>query len=175
MNSESKHLVLLRHAQAEHGALRDVDRTLTIDGRHHAHIAGERLVAAMGVPDLVLCSTAVRTRQTWQLAAAGMGEISEPEVRYLEELYGADVTELLDVLRAVPESVTHLLVVGHEPVTSAVAHLLAGPGSEDAALHRVRTGISTAMAAVLAHEGPWSDLGPRSSVLTHLVSGREGG
>ncbi|SED91804.1 SixA phosphatase family protein [Ruania alba] len=176
MSSEPKRLVLLRHAQAEHGALRDVDRALSIDGRAHARLVGERLLASTGVPDLVLCSAAVRTRQTWQLVAVGMeGAADDVEVRHLDELYGADVTDMLDVLCAAPEAATRLLVVGHEPVTSAVAHLLAGPGSEDAATHRVRTGISTAMAALLTHDGSWSSLGRRSSVLTGLVSGRENG
>ncbi|WP_159622395.1 SixA phosphatase family protein [Ruania rhizosphaerae] len=176
MNSASKRLVLLRHAQAEHGALRDVDRALSLDGRAHARIVGERLAASGLVPDLVLCSVAVRTRQTWQLAAAGMAERAEgAEVRYLDELYEADLSDVLDAIRDVPEPTPTVLVVGHEPVTSAVAHLLAAPGSQEAALHRVRTGISTAMAAVLSPNVAWPDIGRRSCVLTELISGRESG
>ncbi|UFU04323.1 histidine phosphatase family protein [Ruania suaedae] len=176
MSSETKHLVLLRHAQADHGALRDVDRALSLDGRTHARIVGQQLAEAGLLPDLVLCSAAVRTRQTWQLAESGMAELGEGvEVRYLDELYQADVGDVLEAVRAVPETTGTVLVVGHEPVTSAVAHLLAGPGSQESAVHRVRTGVSTSMAVVLDHTAPWAALERRGCVLTSLISGRRDG
>ena len=166
-----KRLTLLRHAQADHNATHDVDRALTLSGRGDARTIGERLHEAGVVPQLVLCSTATRARQTWQLAANAYGEAAETiAVHYLDVLYGADLEELVTLLQGLPEETTDVLVVGHEPVSSAVAHHLAGPSSQEAAALRVRTGLSTATAALLSYHGPWQRLGRHGAVLTALAT-----
>ena len=59
-------LVILRHAKAERPAeLADADRPLTQRGHADAAAAGAWLAARGYRPDLVLCSPAKRTRQTW--------------------------------------------------------------------------------------------------------------
>lgn len=167
-----RRLMLLRHALAEPGGNgADFDRPLSIVGRRQSTVVGERLLEYDAIPQVVLCSAATRTRQTWQLAAAALGERAEAiEVRYLEELYGADEDEVVEVLRALAPEVTGVLVVGHEPVMSAVARLLAGPRSQEEALVRVRTGISTATVAFLETARAWSALTARSAVLRGLVT-----
>ena len=173
LEAETKRLTLLRHAQAEHHATHDVDRTLTVGGRADAHAIGERLRESAIVPQLVLCSSAARARQTWELAANAYGDGAEAiEVQYLDLLYGADLEEVLDLLHGVGEEVSEVLVVGHEPVTSAVAHYLAGPSSQEAAALRVRTGMSTATAALLSYRGPWARLDRHGAVLTALATCR---
>ena len=173
LEDETKHLTLLRHAQAEHHATHDVDRTLTLDGRGDARAIGQRLQESAVVPQLVLCSSATRARQTWELAANAYGTDAEAiDIQYLDLLYGADLEEVLDLLHGVSEEVTDVLVVGHEPVTSAVAHYLAGPSSQEEAALRVRTGMSTATAALLSHRGPWARLERHGAVLTALATCR---
>src|SRR5690625_1605246 len=161
-------LVLLRHAKAEpHGSGgADFDRPLSLRGRHQAGGLGGLLTAHDAVPQVVLCSAAVRAAQTWQLAAVGLPE--GIEVAQREDMYGADADELLDLLHAVPDRATRVLVVGHEPVISHLARVLAGPGSEDAAMHRVGAGMSTAMCAFLQVDQPWAELERRGAVLTGL-------
>ena len=64
-------LVLLRHAKAERGLdVPDAQRPLTVHGRRQSAEVGTALAAAGLVPDLVLCSSSVRTRQTWELVEA---------------------------------------------------------------------------------------------------------
>ena len=83
-------LVLLRHAKAEHGLdVPDHDRPLTLRGRRQSAEVGTALAEAGLVPDLVLCSSSVRTRQTWELARGPLG--AEPEVVFSDELYDAGV------------------------------------------------------------------------------------
>lgn len=173
LEAPTKRLTLLRHAQAEHHATHDVDRALTLDGRADARAIGQRLQESGITPQLVLCSTAIRARQTWELAANAYGEVAEAiDTQYLDLLYGADLEEILDVLHGVSEEVSDVLVVGHEPVTSAVAHYLAGPSSQEAAALRVRTGMSTATAALLSYRGPWPRLDRHGAVLTALATCR---
>ncbi|TDE90310.1 histidine phosphatase family protein [Occultella glacieicola] len=170
-----RHLILLRHAQAEQSATTDYDRVLTVTGRAQATVVGQRILERDVVPDLVLCSAAVRAKQTWQLAATALGDAADAvTVTYSEDLYSADVDEVLDLLRAVSPEVGRVLVVGHEPVLSGTAHRLAGPKSQESAALRVRTGISTATAAFLEFRAPWSTLTDRAAVLTGLSTAPTG-
>lgn len=118
------------------------------------------------VPDRVLVSAAVRTKQTWELLAGGLD--SEPTtVSFHEELYVAGVQ---DVLQLVAEQDSHtILVVGHEPTMSAVAEQLAGEGSDSDAYNQVRLGVGTATLCVLESDLPFAQWTARSVALTHVL------
>src|SRR4051812_21010657 len=78
-------LVLLRHAKAEHPAEgSDFDRRLTTRGLADATAAGAWLASSQLSPDLVLCSPATRTRETWSSVSAAL---ARPEVRFEQSLY----------------------------------------------------------------------------------------
>jgi len=160
-------LLLLRHAKAEHGLdVPDVQRPLTSHGRRQSAEVGVQLVAAGLVPDLVLCSSSVRTRQTWQLAQATLH--AEPEVTFADELYDAGVDQVLDAVRAADEAAGVVLVVGHEPAMSRTAGALAGLGSDEATYARIQLGVPTASWSVLKLTGAWSDLARGGARLERL-------
>ncbi|PWD49541.1 phosphohistidine phosphatase [Serinibacter arcticus] len=163
--TEPRTLVLLRHAKAEGFAGSDEARPLAVAGRRQATAVGQALQASGPVPDAALVSSAVRTRQTWELLASGLTAPPEPEL--LDDLYDATARSALDLVRHVEPDVRTLLVVGHEPVMSSLALLLAGPGSID--LHQVSAGIPTATRCVLTLEGPWAELGRQGAALTAVV------
>jgi phosphohistidine phosphatase len=160
-------LVLLRHAKAETpGELPDFDRRLTTVGESDADAAGAWLADQRLRPDLVLCSPAARTRQTWQgvsiALAQGLPTSGAPEVRYENGLYEGGRTEVLDLLRAVPEDVRTVLVVGHNPTVSDVSILLIPDDQYDGNAIQLKTsGL-----AVHRSEAPWSATEPGSM---HLV------
>ncbi len=163
----SRQLLLLRHAKAEHPDLiADIQRPLSLVGRRQSTRVGAGLAAEELVPDLVLCSSSVRTRQTWDLVRSSLG--ADPEVRYLDDLYYAGSQALLDLARAVPEDVRTLLVVGHEPTMSQAAVLLAGPDSDTATLARVRVGVPTASWSLL-DVGDWAALEGGAGTLRRLA------
>lgn len=163
----SHRLVLLRHAKAEHGlSVADHERPLTLRGRRQSGQVGTDMAAAGVVPDLVLCSSSVRTRQTWELLAATLG--ASPEVRVSDELYDARVEDVLTAVRAADEATATVLVVGHEPTMSATARALAGLGSDEATSARVQAGVPTAAWIVLAPTGPWSSVAPGGARLLSL-------
>ena len=165
-------LVLLRHAKAEHELdVPDAQRPLTVRGRRQSAEVGAALAAAGLVPDLVLCSSSVRTRQTWELAKATLGV--EPPVTVSDELYDAGVDQVLAAVRAADEAAGVVLVVGHEPAMSRTASALAGLGSDDAVYARIQLGVPTASWSVLTLTGAWADLkrgGGRLIRLTGPVS-----
>lgn len=169
----TRQLTLLRHAQAEShtGPGADFDRALSLVGRRQCHVVANRLLEHGVLPQVVLCSAATRARQTWKLIASALGEAADDiDVRYLEDLYGADAGEVIELVRGLDDDVSSVLVVGHEPVMSAVAHKLAGPHSQESAALRVRTGISTATLAFLEVHSPWTALKPRAARLTGLAT-----
>jgi phosphohistidine phosphatase len=152
-------LVLLRHAKAEHpnGYPQDIDRPLSSRGRADAAAAGRWLVEAGLVPELVLCSSAVRTRETWRSAAETVGEIP---IVYEPRLYLAGVPDALDLIQETDASVSVLLVIGHNPTLSALSATLDPDGGD---------GLRTAGIAVHRLTGTWQ---VRSAPLTHSHTAR---
>ena len=164
----SRNLILLRHAKAEHPErMEDIQRPLSLVGRRQAALVGASLAAAEMVPDLVLCSSSVRTRQTWELARSTLG--ATPEVTFVEAIYYAGSRDLLETLQAVSDDVRTLLVVGHEPTMSHVAAGLAGASSDPTTLARVRVGVPTASWSLLTVDTPWSELSAGGADLRRLT------
>ncbi|WEO98758.1 histidine phosphatase family protein [Streptomyces sp. FXJ1.172] len=163
-----RRLVLLRHAKsAWPEGVEDHRRPLAARGLRDAPAAGRTLAEADCLPDLALCSTAVRARRTWELASAEWG--TPPPVRYDQRLYAAGVADLLEVVREVPSEVETLLLVGHNPGLEELVLELAGDGLDDT-LERVRTKFPTAAIAVLTWHGTgWSALVPGAALLTWVT------
>jgi phosphohistidine phosphatase len=116
-------LYLLRHAKSswKDGSLDDHDRPLAGRGRKASKAIGRYLRDHDIEPELVLCSSAKRARQTLErLGPAGVDAHIEPE------LYGAGAHELLERLHAVPEAVASVMLIGHNPGMQQLAYMLAG-------------------------------------------------
>lgn len=176
-------LVVLRHAKSAWPPdVPDHERPLAKRGRRDAPAAGRQLLAYGCVPDLVLCSTARRTRETWDLVVPELG--GRPDVVFEPRVYGASAAELLDVLREVPEQRRTVLLIGHQPGVQDVVLSLAeeaagvaegeaeregGEGGSEEALARVRAKFPTSGVAVLALSGAWADLAAGSATLTDFA------
>jgi phosphohistidine phosphatase len=167
-------LILLRHAKAEVPADEpDYERRLTRRGETDADAAGAWLADERLHPDLVLCSPATRTRQTWQGVSIAMAQARDdggaPEVRYEKDLYWGGRTEVFDLLRAVPDSVGTVLIVGHNPTMSEVSGLLL----PDADFTGGTVELKTAGLAVHRFDGPWSAAEPGAMPLVerHVARG----
>jgi phosphohistidine phosphatase len=121
-------LHLLRHAKSswdDDGD--DHERPLNRRGRDAARLIGEGLPKAIGGLDLVLCSSALRTRETAELALAGFG--NGLEILYEDALYLASQIQLMQRLRHIDEGAGAVLVIGHNPGLHELAIALAAPTS----------------------------------------------
>lgn len=155
-------LVLLRHAKSSwEGDLDDVDRPLNARGRRDADAAGRWLAQHVGAPDLVLCSIAARTRETWaRVSAAGGDALTAAPVRFVDAIYQARPDTLLDQVQALPEATGTTLLVGHAPGLPDLAERLDAGGGP------ARLGdFTTSAVAVFDLDGPWAETGPRSASL----------
>jgi phosphohistidine phosphatase len=133
------------------------------------------------MPDRVLCSTARRARETWQLAETGLG--ATPPVTFEDRVYQASAAGLLDLIRRTPSEARTLVLVGHDPAVQELVLMLArtapDPASGPAAgamppgvLDRIRAKFPTAAIAILEFAGTWAQLGPGRARLTGFVTPR---
>jgi phosphohistidine phosphatase len=175
-NADRK-LVLLRHAKSAWPDVPDHERPLAGRGRRDAPVMGHWLRTAGHVPDRVLCSTARRARETWELAQTTLG--ASPPVSFEDRVYGASAPELLDLIHRAPGAVQTLLIVGHDPGIPELAFILAsaatpGRGSVPrSTLDRMKDKFPTAAIALLELTGTWSELDPGEARLTSFATPRE--
>jgi phosphohistidine phosphatase len=175
----ARKLVLLRHAKSAWPDVPDRERPLAGRGQRDAPVMGRWLRTAGHVPDQVLCSTARRARETWQLAHTRLG--ATPPVSLDEGVYQGSAVQLLDLIRRASPAVRTLLVVGHDPAIQELALTLAAttPAAHlsDAAppdaLDRMRAKFPTAAIAVFEFAGNWDQLGPGTALLTRFVTPRD--
>ena len=158
-------LLLLRHAKSswDDPALPDHERPLAARGHRAADRMAEHLRSSAIEADLVLCSSALRTRETLQRMAGAFGD---PEVIVEDELYGASDEELLHRLHGVPDGFEAVALIGHNPGLWDLALSVAGSGDD---LARMRSKFPTGALAVLEFDGRWGDLAPGRARLTSFV------
>jgi len=153
-------LLVMRHAKSDWDAgTDDHERPLAERGVKAARKVGRFLARAEMVPELVICSTAVRARTTVELAAEA-GEWRCP-VEHTRAFYGADPAAVLAEIASRPAP-PRLMVVGHEPTWSELVSLLVGGGA-----------VRMATAAVACLELPasgWSAIEPGAGRLVWLVT-----
>jgi phosphohistidine phosphatase len=124
-SDKTKRLSLVRHANAEQdGDVRDFERPLSRKGQNEALEMARRFQERGLVPDLILASAAVRTRETAETFARVLG-VASRLLQADDSLYLADGDHILGAIRAIGPRVSHLMVIGHNPGISAVAISLA--------------------------------------------------
>ncbi len=164
---------LLRHAKSDWSdpSLADFDRPLNKRGRKAAPVMGRYLRKHKLLPDLVLCSSAVRAQQTWARTAEELKD--EVPVKYLRSLYLAPPSRLLAALHRVPSGTKSVLLVAHNPGMEHLAAQLAGSG-EATALARMGEKFPTAALAVFSFEtDDWRSLAPGTGRLEAFVIPRD--
>jgi phosphohistidine phosphatase len=169
-------LHLLRHAKSSWDeALEDHERPLSRRGREAARRVGKSLPAALGALDLVLCSTAARTRETAQLVLAGLAP--PPRILHEDALYLASPAVLLRRLSRLDERDGAVMVIGHNPGLHELAIALAEPDSPHYRAFSAGKFPTTARAS-FSIASPWAKLeGSRHPLVDYVTArslGKEG-
>jgi phosphohistidine phosphatase len=153
--ADVKTLWLLRHAKASAGeGLPDRDRPLATRGRDAATRLGRHLAERGVRPDLVLCSPALRTRETLDLVAKALG--AELLIDFDGELYLANERDLQKRIEQVPDAASSVLLVGHNPGLAELALRLAVRGDPGALAALRRKFPTGALAELRVHSPGWS-------------------
>jgi phosphohistidine phosphatase len=165
----NKRLFILRHAKSswDDPGLDDHERPLAPRGRRAVE-AIAAYVATRGIqPDLVLCSSSRRTRETLEGIAVGGEHLIE------DDLYNATCDEILDRLRQLPESVSAAMLIGHNPTVQMIVLKLTNhdsDGAKDPERDEVKRKFPTGALATLAVNCDWDELAPGCARLEEFTS-----
>jgi phosphohistidine phosphatase len=161
-----RRLVLIRHSKALAGDV-DHERPLAPRGFADAAALGDWLVANLRPPDLVVTSTAMRARQTWEGAEAVFGS-SAPLVAD-HRVYVNTVGALLAVVRETPPDVATLVLVGHNPSMAELADKLDDGAGHDAARELIARSYPTSGVACFDIAAPWDKVALGAAMLTSFA------
>ncbi|WP_246274537.1 SixA phosphatase family protein [Hyphomicrobium sulfonivorans] len=155
-------LMLLRHAKSnwDNPADADFDRPLAKRGQKSAPRMGAEIAHLGLVPELVLCSSAARTRQTLDLVLGSWPE-PHPEVVFDDAIYMATPEDMLAQVRRVASrnpAPSRVMVVGHNPGMEDFASDLAGHGDAEARKLLAQKYPTCALAVLTFEAGSWSDV-----------------
>lgn len=161
-------LILTRHAKSSWGDadLADHDRLLNKRGRASAKAIGRWMADHGLVPDEVLCSGALRTRQTWTHIAETM--VGDPEAQFTDALYLADADAMRNVL-AMAEGKT-VMMVAHNPGSAYMARKLVAEAPDHAKFSHYPTG---ATAVIEFDVDDWAEVQWKSGRVVEFVVPRE--
>jgi len=140
-------------------------------GRRAAPAIGIYLRDHKLIPDLVLVSTAQRTRETWELINLMFAEA--PTVRYDDKLYLADADDILKRIAKAPAAAETVMVVGHNPGLQELAVALFG-GGEAIDFNRLKAKFPTGGLAIYEFDvDRWSNLRVKSGRLVGFTAPRD--
>jgi phosphohistidine phosphatase len=168
-SKQNKQLVLLRHAKSswDDPFVEDFERPLAKRGRSAAAQVAAWFGRHRVQPDLILCSPAVRTRETLALVKDALGD--RAKVDYDKGLYLAEPDELLARIRAADDAVTCLMVIGHNPGMQELALMLLGPGAKKSRARLEEKFPTAAIARFTVPVVHWTEVQPGGAALVDFV------
>jgi phosphohistidine phosphatase len=163
-------LSLLRHAKSnwDNPGAKDFDRPLAKRGEEAAPRMGAFMAKNGIAPELILCSPAVRTRQTLDLVLPQLAGTAT--VAYEEAFYLAAPSVLLARLRKVGAKVHHLMIVGHDPGMQGLATELSGSGDAEALEALARKFPTAGLAVIRFKAREWAKIEPGKGHLEIFIT-----
>ncbi len=160
-----KEIYVLRHAKSswDNSNLSDFERPLADRGISDAKKMSKFLKDINIKIDKVLCSNAIRAKETFDLTADGFNfEIDK--ATYLDKLYFGDTTTIIQDLKELDESLNNILIVGHNPTLHYLVEILTNES-----INR----FTTCNLAAISHDGEWVSLNSQQCSLKSLIRPKE--
>jgi phosphohistidine phosphatase len=165
-------LMLLRHAKSrwDDPALEDFERPLASRGRDAAERMGAYMARQKLTPNLILCSSAVRARQTLELVRPHLGN---PATQFADALYLASPAKLLARLHKLDADIAAVMLIGHNPGLHNLAVSLSGSGDK-ASRAALAAKFPTAALAVLTFAArDWAAIAPGGGRLVEFMAPKQ--
>lgn len=172
-----KALYLLRHAKSawDNPTIEDHERVLNERGRENARQMGLYMKKAGYRPDLILCSTAQRTRETLSLVLQFLPDVTD--IHYEKRLYLAHPQAMFLRLAEISQEVASVMIVAHSPGTEQLALAMARDGAdagERAARRSIEEKYPTGALTVLTVPiDEWAAIAPGIATLKDFVRPRD--
>ncbi len=165
-----RRLLLFRHAKAEHSepGMEDRARKLIERGRKDAAKIGAYMASHGLIPDWVIASPSMRTRETWKFASG----VFRPRLTagMVDSLYGATPHDILEAVRQAPATARTLLVIGHNPGLHELALMLVASGDIEMR-ERLREKLPTSGLVIINFTpDDWGKLHARSGRLERFIT-----
>ena len=160
-----KEIYVLRHAKSswDNSNLSDFERPLADRGISDAKKMSKFLKEMNIKIDKVLCSNAIRAKETFDLTADGFNfEIDK--ATYLDKLYFGDTTTIIQDLKELDESLKNILIVGHNPTLHYLVEILTNESIKR---------FTTCNLATISHDGEWVSLNSQQCSLKSLIRPKE--
>ena len=173
ITAQPRLIYLLRHAKSSRNdpALEDMARPLAPRGLSDCEVMHDYMRFADVHPDFILCSPAVRTRQTLEAMLPVLGE--DITVTYDSGLYLGGEAALTSRLRRVADEVVTVMIIGHNPALQALAVSLTN-GGDAKAMSRLETDFpTTGLATLVPNHDQWQSLAPGSCQLHSFIAPRD--
>ena len=149
--SDSRILYLVRHANSgwQDSSQMDFDRVLSERGRCEAEEMGIRLRGKNIQPNTVICSSAWRAVQTYEVLAPYVN-IPKEEVIFKKSMYEAATSTLLQIVQNLKNSSSSAMLIGHNPSMSWLASQLTG--------EHITNMPTCSIATIRLPSGNWNDI-----------------
>ena len=158
----------MRHAKSSWAipGARDFDRELNERGLSDLEKMSGAIREKKIFPELILCSSSQRTRQTLNGIREALNE--EPEIQFLEALYSGGMQDYIDAIRSV-ENKSPIMTIGHNPMSGSLANALANDGDEVAMQVIAQKYPTSAIAVIEFDIAEWRDLETSTGTLNDFI------
>jgi len=161
-------LILLRHAKSDWdaGAGSDFDRPVSARGRRDLPLVAAAIAPYLAGGAVVLCSPALRTKQTYELAKPVWPDCDS---RFINSLYECGTADLVAAVRQVEVEAVNVVVIAHNPgLVMFLNWCLAEAEVTADCFH-----MPTSCAAVLQLDQPFSRLEPKTAGLAAFFRAKD--
>lgn len=160
-----KQIFLLRHAKSDWSTLgqQDFERPLAKRGINDALLISQYIQDKKHSVDAVFCSSAVRTKETFDLCAHSFN-FSIEKATYLDELYFGSVDKAIKLIKGLNNNLSSVLLVGHNPTMHILLEEITG---------KTRDSFSTCALAQICIENSWKDLLLKNCELKSFIRPKE--
>jgi phosphohistidine phosphatase len=158
-----KRAIFIRHAKSDwsNATLTDFQRPLNERGMRNAPVMGNWLKEQGILPDLILCSPALRTRTTAELIADAIG-VDRANIQMVPNFYEGSPNDLLRAVETLPDSCQTVFVVAHNPATTELLQAF----DEDEVIFNVPT---CGMFGIEVDDHSWAAMQPTIAKRTFFV------
>ncbi len=150
-------LYIMRHAKSSWAVpgARDVHRELNERGLSDLKKVSKVFENESILPEKILCSSAIRTRQTLDAIVDVFD--NDPEIVFTEKLYSSGLSEYIDIISATKDAKS-LLIIGHNSMCGSLATALTGSG-DSSELEKIAYKYPTAAISIIDFElDDWSQV-----------------
>ena len=160
-----KQIFLLRHAKSDWSTLgqQDFERPLVKRGINDALLISQYIQDKKHSVDAVFCSSAIRTKETFDLCAHSFN-FSIEKATYLDELYFVSVDKAIKLIKGQNNDLSSVLLVGHNPTMHILLEEITGKTIDS---------FSTCALAQICIENSWKDLSLKNCELKSFIRPKE--